>query len=158
VFFGPGLLEVKDSIVRGNSTGIAITGSAGAAQAAIDHVRLEANSAMGLLAIQGSTVTGTSCIASGNGTGYAASSGSAASVDLNIESCVASNNLDGITSQTSSTVIATFRVSNSTVTNNTLFGLVGPGGPPGFLLSRGNNTVARNGQDIIGTVGSYGAQ
>src|SRR5262249_17771860 len=40
-FNGPGVLEVKDSIMRGNSDGIFVQAISGTALAAIDQVRLE---------------------------------------------------------------------------------------------------------------------
>jgi hypothetical protein len=151
---GVGKLEVKDSIVRGNGTGISV---AGLSAVAVDHVRLEANQNSGLSAQNGPKVTVSNCVASGNVFGLFAISTGPAAVEMNIESCVVSNNTtDGIIARSDSTGIATVRVSASMVTHNG-FGLTNFGSPA-LLLSRGNNTVEGNTTNTSGTIGSYTAK
>jgi hypothetical protein len=66
---------------------------------------------------------------------------------------VANNGLDGIASTSNANGVTTVRVSNSTVTGNSI-GLHNTGSPAA-LLSRGNNTVEGNGMDTSGTIASY---
>jgi hypothetical protein len=153
-FNGPGKLEVKDSILRGNGAAILV---AGASVVAIDDVRLEANTQGGLVVLPEARVTVRNSVASGNGAGFLALSDTAAAAELNIENCVASNNDDGIVAQSTSTGIATVRVANSTVTDNGVVGLHNFGSPA-VLLSRGNNTVEGNTTNTSGTIGTYTAK
>jgi hypothetical protein len=179
-FLGSGSLEVKDSIMRLNNTGIFVAPSSGTVQATIDHVRLEGGG-FGLVAMEGSVVAVRNSVASANGAhGFLALSNTAASVRLNLEGCIASNNVQfgifskststgsvdvdvegcvasgdqlGIGSESSSTGVATVRLSNSTVTGN------GTGiqnfASPALFQSRGNNTVEGNTTNTLGTIGSY---
>ena len=144
VFIGAGTLEVKDSIMTGNSTGIVIDPSSGTAVATIDHVRLEGSTHDGLDVESGSKVTIRNSMAFGNGTGFLVLTGSAVASELNVENCVASNNNVGIEAAEVFGAV-TVRVSNSTVTGN-LTGLSALGTMPS-LLSRGNNTVEGNGNE-----------
>jgi hypothetical protein len=158
-FKGPGNLEVKDSIFRGNANGVIVQPTSGTALAAIEQVRFETHSLTGLTAADRSKVTVRNSTASGNGgSGFLAVSVSSAAAELNVESCIASNNAsNGIIAQSQSTGAATVRVSNSTVTDNAVGGLANSGSPA-VLLSRGNNTVEGNGMDTVGTIGSYTAK
>jgi hypothetical protein len=184
IILGPGNLEVKDSIIRGNRDGIIIQPTSGTVQATIDQVRVEASLADGLSAFGGSKVTVRRSVASANGnTGFVAStntsgaaqmtledcvasnnaggvsvlSGSTAAVDVNVESCEITNNgVIGINVISTSTGVATARVSNSTVTGNG-FGLLNQGAPA-LLLSRTNNTIEGNTTNTSGTIGSYTAK
>jgi hypothetical protein len=124
---------------------------------AVDHVLLEGNSSIGLIAQDEAKVTVRNSIASDNAAGFDANSTGAAVVELNIESCVASNNgSTGVQVQSLSTGVAIARVSNSTVTDN------GIGrrtfGAPALLLSRGNNTVEGNPNGDAPGAGSYTAR
>src|SRR5215467_12554850 len=65
---GSGILEVKDSIIRGNYNGINLTPVVGTHLAMIDQVRLELNF-RGLLVQHGSKVSVRNSVASGNATG-----------------------------------------------------------------------------------------
>jgi len=153
---GPGNLEIKDSIMRGDANGIFVQPLSGTATASIEKVRLESCST-GLGAGSGSTVTVRGSIASGNETGFSAASVDSRPAELNLEKCVASNNsMDGISALSGSTGVATVRLSNSTVTNNSR-GLSN-GGSPAVLLSRGNNTVEGNVTNTNGTIGSYSSK
>jgi len=156
-FSNPGTLEVKDSILRGNSTGIFVGPPSGTAQAEIDHVSMNDNTGDGLDVLGGSKVTIRDSVASGNGNnGFSVICSGATSAELNVEGCVVSSNTLGIVSTSSSTGVATVRVSNSTITNNSE-GLHNSGSPAVFL-SRGNNTVEGNTTNTDGTIGSYGAK
>ena len=132
-------LFVKDTICRGNHTGIRCQ----AGRASVDHVRLEQNVSVGLQASgSGTQVSIANSVASGNINGFTGGTGA----ELNIEACLmANNNGSGIWSHTGATV----RVSNSTVTNN------GTGlrvNPDSTLKSRGNNTVDGNTPNVNGTI------
>jgi hypothetical protein len=157
VFFrAPGNLEVKDSIIRGNDIGVEVgvltATHTGTAVATIDHVRLEGNRDVGLIAVEGSKVTVRDTVASNNFVGFQAESTFVA-VQLYIENCVASNNTVGVASlAASSDAVATVTVSNSTVTNNSV-GLQAD--PLAHLFTRGNNTVQGNTTAIIGTISSF---
>jgi hypothetical protein len=154
---GSARLEVKDSIMRGNSNGIAIQPGLVQAFAAIDRTLFERNF-IGLLAQGNSLVTVRNSVASANhAQGFLAISTSPPpSPELNIESCVASNNEGaGIEALAVGPGTATVRVSNSTVTGNSV-GLQASGGT---LLSRGNNTVEGNlTGNVSGTIASYTAK
>jgi hypothetical protein len=144
-------LDVKDSTFTGNFNGIQVL----AANAAIEHVRLEGNN-IGLLAAASSIVAIRNSLAANNFEGLKATAASSANAELDIESCIASNNINGVAALSPSTGVATVRVSNSTVTAN-VAGLVN-NGSPAVLLSRTNNTVEGNNQDFSGTIGSYTAK
>jgi hypothetical protein len=131
-----GQLFVKDTISRGNDEGIEVNQG----QASLDQVRMEGN-LDGLFAAGGKTSVRNS-VASGNTFDGFVSAG--ASTELNIENCMAANNSSGI-----SEALATVRISNCTVTDNTNFGVAANGG---FIESRGNNTVRGNGTDVSATI------
>jgi hypothetical protein len=154
-FLSSGALEVKDSILRGNSSGIVVNGRG---DAVVEHCRLE-GSVVGLEVVGGSRVTVRNSLASGNTDGLDADSpGGGAAAEVNIENCVFSNNFSGIRASRGQTGGAvTVRVSNSTVTDNK-FGLSTSGSGPVTILSRGNNTVEGNVTDTQGTIGSYTAK
>ncbi|HWX42136.1 MAG TPA: right-handed parallel beta-helix repeat-containing protein [Blastocatellia bacterium] len=153
-FLSSGSLEVKDSILRGNNV-IVVNGKG---TGVVEHCRLETNGE-GLDVIGGSRATVRNSLASGNNTGFDATSpNGAGAAELNIENCVVSNSFFGITaSRTPTGGAATVRVSNSTVTDNN-FGLATSGSGPVTILSRGNNTVEGNVTDKQGMVGSYTAK
>jgi hypothetical protein len=183
-FFGPGKLEVKDSVVRNNGDGISVRPGSGTATATIDQVRLAENS-NGVVAREGSTVTVKNTTASG-GSGYgffafstvstapvqmsleqcfasnnsqggiAATSLSTGSTEVNVENCVTSGNGTGVAVASLSTGIASVRVSNSAVVDNNI-GLSN-NGSPAVILSRGNNTIEGNTTNTSGTIGSYAAK
>jgi hypothetical protein len=175
-FSGPAILEVKDSLFRGNGTGIFIPPpSSQLTLVTIDHVRLERNR-VGLEADENSRVSVSDSIASGNVDGFSAVDGAI----MNLVKCVASNNSQngivgesvsipclvtvegcmvcgngtGINANQQSTGVATARVSNSTVTGN-VSGILNQNG---VVLSRLNNTVEGNGVDVTGAISSYTAK
>jgi hypothetical protein len=152
VLFQPGgssNLEVKDSIISGNGSGIFVIGSA---QALIDQARLEDDN-VGLFVREGAMVTVCNSVVSANGDGVAVASNTTGPAEMNIESCVVSNNRSGIVAGSVSTGVATARVSGSTVTDNE-FGLQNLGSVS-VILSRGNNTLEGNAANTSGTIGSY---
>ena len=136
---------IKDSISRNNLFGLAVfNNGATSLIGTIEGTRTENNGGAGVItAGTGVTVTARKCLSSGNaGEGFI----SAASAVLNIENSVAANNNIGISTD------STVRVSNSVVTNNTVFGFSNNGGT---FESRGNNTVAGNnggGAQTSGTI------
>jgi hypothetical protein len=154
LFFNAGAyLEVKDSIFRGNSLGIEIAAPYPAtALAMIDQVRIERGGA-GLDVTAGGNVTVRNSVVSGNHDQAFGARGGTLSATLNIENCVASH--DGI-GASAINALATVRLSNSTLTNNSGWGLVSING--GVILSRGNNTVEGNGADTSGPIGSYNSK
>lgn len=158
-FLNPGALEVKDSTIRGNDVGIFTGGFPGGVSfIAIDQVRLEGNHD-GLNVEQPSKATIRNSLASGNVNGIVGQSQATdAAVEVTVENCLVFNNGSGITALSTLPGLATVRVSNSTVTNNSI-GLnnctaIGPG----LLLLRGNNTVEGNTANTCGTIGSYSAK
>ena len=183
-FLGSGNLDVKDSIARGNYDGILVQPSSGTAFATVDHVRLESNTNAGLQARDGSQVAVSNSLAANNGdSGFRALSNNSGSVQMTVQSSVSSNSGAGIIaiaalgtvqvdvdscllsgskrSQNSGGIVlvggaATARVSNSTVTGNSV-GLLNIG-PDSFFFSRGNNTVEGNGSDTLGRIGFYSAK
>jgi hypothetical protein len=153
-----GRLEVKDSIMRGNGLGIALSPGLGTVIAAIENVRLEGNH-VGLKVSDTAKVVVRNSLAAGGSFGFEASSGNGGVVDLNIENCVASNNSTfGIVAfgDVINMGPVTVRLSNSTVTNNGV-GL-SVSGPVASFLTRGNNTVEGNTTNTSGTIGSYTAK
>ena len=136
-----GNLFVKDTVIRNCGTfGVQLYGSS-AAHASLSHVWLE-NDLTGLLVNYGVTSISNSVISGNTNDGI----GAGASAEVNVESCqIANNGRNGI-----GIVSGTIRVSNSTVTDNTKYGLYQNGGT---LYSRQNNTVAGNvGGDTSGTI------
>jgi hypothetical protein len=155
-FGNNGILEVKDSIFRGNVTGIHVEGTA---LTVIDRVRVEGNNGDGIDAFDGAKVTVRNSLIAGNGgTGtFAFSTGlGLGPAELNVERCVISNNAAGVVSESDSTFIASIRISNSTVTDNTV-GLRN-NGAPAALLSRSSNTVEGNGTNMSGAITLFSAK
>jgi len=148
-----GFLEVKDSTFRGNDIGINVDGPA---VAVIDRVRVEGNNTDGISVLIGAQVTVRNSVFSANGIAMLALASSFGSAELNIERCVVSNNAIGVRSTSDFNFVSTVRISNSTVTDNSI-GLQNIGALAVFL-SRLNNTVRGNGSDTSGTIGSYTAK
>jgi hypothetical protein len=142
-------VNVSDTVVRNNAAeGLLLTNNAavGVIRAAVERSRFENNGMPGqtggVWAVQGVQATISNSVATGNFRGYQAGGLlSGPGVEMNIESCVSAGNVVGIFTSTNTGVV-TARVSNTTVTNNTLFGLEAQGGSS--LLSRSNNTVEGN--------------
>jgi hypothetical protein len=154
-FLSEGSLQVTDSIITFSGSGIFVTSPGpGAAFVSISRVRLESN-AHGLLAEDGAKVTARDCVSSTNNFGFQGLSNGSASLDLNIENCLVSNNFAaGIASVQKGTPQLTIRVSNSTVTGNT----IGFDNISGTFQSRGDNTVDGNITDVAGAIVPYFAR
>lgn len=134
-----GRLFVTNTTVRNNgSTGIAVQPSSGstAIQAFLRYLRLEGNGNAGLGASNGSRVTISHSIASGNTNYGLYANSSSGTAELNAENCVVVGNGQGVFADTGSTI----RISNLHVTNNP----TGLGGP-GTFATYGNNRIAGNG-------------
>jgi hypothetical protein len=154
--FATGQLEVKDSILRNNLNGILIQpAQPGQMQGTIDNVRLEMNGGVGLKVRDGAFITIRNSVASNNSNDAGLSVDvSTASAELNVENCGVSYNSTGIFARTSmQNVVARIRVSNSIVTDN-VTGL-NIYASPALIQTRGNNTIEGNGNDMVGTIGSY---
>ena len=135
----PGKLFVKDTIVRGNYSGI----TAQAGTTSLDHVRIEKNSVYGLFVNASSAiVTIGNSVASENGSGMWVANG-----QLNVESCQIAHNAAGIASINSSALV---RVSNSTVTNNSGSGVFINAGST--METRRNNTIRGNNPNVNGAL------
>ena len=150
---------IKDTITRNNSTGIFISTSTGTVRASIDNCRSERNFGAGFFAYNNSLVTINRSVASGNSGAYgfyAISNVSGLIAELSCEECVSSNNQLGFEVSAVSGGVATIRVSHSTATNNTSIGFQQLG--TGVFESLGNNLVAGNGTDILGTITVIPAQ
>ncbi len=147
---GPGLLFVKDTVIRGNSVaGLDIAVAAGTAAASIDRTRFESNG-VGVAAGNSGKASIRSSVASGNASGLTAN-GTSAEVDM--DKCLVANNATvGIASGPTG---GSVRVTRSVVTNNGV-GLQQSGS--GTLLSRTDNTVEGNTTNTSGTIGTYTAK
>jgi hypothetical protein len=145
-FNAAGEVYVSDSLFRNNNnTGIHIEAPTGMAKGTIDRVHLNANGNIsgigsdgGLTAGANSRVTVNSTVASTNFRGFQVIG---ANAQLDLERSAALNGVVGLfTSDGDATTI--MRVSNSTIVNNTLFGIEAQGSTQ--ILSRVNNTVVGN--------------
>jgi hypothetical protein len=122
----------------GSAIEVAPSGGSSFAYAALDDVRLEGNY-RGVRATDGSKVTVTRSVSSGNvANGFVIQAASRA-VSLTLDSSVSTVN--GGTGVYSGGALATARVTNSTITDNTVQGLQSVGGA---IVSFGNNRVAGN--------------
>jgi hypothetical protein len=137
-----GDLYVTDTTVRNSvSAGLRVAPTT-AARATVDRSRFEGTSnGCGVDALAGAVVSVRASVASGNASGFCASS---ATAQLNILASAASHNAaDGVVSAG-----GTVRVSRSAIFGNgTGMNVAG-----GILESLGNNLVAGNGSDTSGTI------
>jgi hypothetical protein len=147
-------LYVADTIVRNNSgSGLYLISNSGIANVSIVRTLLE-NNFNGVVAVTNARASVKDTIASGNANAGFLAQSSSTLVELNLEGCVASGNGYGIEA-VSATGTATVRVSNCSVTGNTVYGV--SAGTNGAMLSRGNNTVEGNGSNGTFT-GFYAAK
>ena len=152
-FAAPGKLNVTDTTVRDNGTYGMYLNASGLIQASFDRTRFLGNN-YGLWVASGAKASMRGSVVSGNSIGIYTSSNDSSNPELTIEQTVVTNNSSwGIAS--TGGVLATTRVSNSTVTNNGT-GLFQSGS--GVLLSRVNNTVEGNSSDTSGSIGSFTAK
>jgi len=155
-------LYVTESTFTNNGAGIfaGINLPAGSptAFATIDHVSFNRNGA-GLIVSDLSKVTLRDSVIS-NRSSLAillgSSSATGLAVELNIENCQLTSSFIGVSAAVVNGDTGIVRISNSTVTDNSVVGLVQ--GQNVTLLSRGNNTIQGNGMDVSGTLGSYTAK
>lgn len=152
---GDGQLFLKDTSIRNNgASAVLISGYSFAVKAVIEHCRLE-NNFVGL-EVGGAQVTARdSVIAATKSRGiYAAGTNQA--VEVHVENCLVENGQTGVESAGGSRGgLAVVRLSNSTITNHS----VGVNATNGAVLSRVNNTIEGNGQNIAGgQFGTYAAK
>ena len=147
-------LYVADTVVRNNGDrAIYFASNAGIANVSIVRTRLE-NNFEGISASDNARASVTDTIASGNASYAFIASSSSAPVELNLEGCVASGNGTGIAASSISST-ATVRVSNCSVTGNN-FGVFEFSN--GSILSRLNNTLEGNTNANGTFSGSYAAK
>jgi hypothetical protein len=155
---GAGVLQLKDTIVRSvTGAAVQIAPASGAADAVLDHCRLE-GSGTGLLVSDRGRATIRNSVVSGNTDGVRAQAGAGAAAEVTVERCTVANNaVNGIVSAgVAAGGLATARVSESVVTSNGI-GLSQTTSNSGAsaLLSRADNTVEGNGTDTSGTIGAF---
>ncbi len=145
---------VKDTISRGNFSGLNAAVLSGYASVSAERCRFEQNQDYGIAIVVQAKASVRNSVMSGNGnSGILASTGTATGMpEINVESCLVANNNVGILSNGGSGGHGTIRVSDTTVTDN-VTGLAVNGG--GVILSRGNNSVGGNGTDTFGVIGSF---
>lgn len=153
-FGSAGQLFVKDTTAADNGgAGFLVAPSAGTAAASIDRCRVERNGGPaqtgGITAGSGVNITIRDSVAAANFRGFQAGTGSGQTVQMNVERCVSTGNVVGVFAANGAATVA--RVSDTTITNNTLFGMEAQGS--GAIVSRVNNTVEGNagGQIFSGT-------
>ena len=145
-----GKLNVSDTTVRDSGTYGIYLNASGAIQASFERTRLLGNN-YGMWVGSGAKATIRGGLVAGNSIGLYTSSNDGSNPELTIDASVVTNNSSQGISSTGA-VLATTRVSNSTVTNNGT-GLFQSGS--GVLVSRTNNTVEGNAPDTSGTIGSF---
>lgn len=117
---GSGNLFVRDSTVSGSAShGIIFLPDSNSATATVEHCRLTGNGGIGLIVVRGLATVHDSVFAE-NDVGVGVSNGLSGPAELNIDSCVSANNGYGILVTNPE---ATLRLSNTTVTDNTNFGI-----------------------------------
>ena len=142
---------VKDTIMRNNgNSGIYIKTFVGIVRASIDNCRSERNGNEGFFAANNSRVTINRSVASGNNSGFVASSDTSGEIaELSCQECVSSYNAYGFVANTSGGA-ATIRVSHSMATNNATNGFAQLS--TGVFRSLGNNLVDGNATETSGTI------
>lgn len=140
----PAVIHISDTVVRdSNVAGIAITGNGAThpVKAVIERARMENNANSGLVVSNNAEALVRDSVASGNFNGFQAASAAGTHSEIVIVDCVATANhfgiLVGIGAGTNSV-----DVSGTTIifNNNGIKMLDG-----GVILSRGDNTLRRNG-------------
>jgi hypothetical protein len=153
-FTASGKLNVSDTTVRDNATyGIYLNAPGGAISASFERTRFLGNN-YGMWVGSGAKATIKGGVVAGNSIGIYTASNDGTNPETTIEGSAVSNNTSwGVASV--GAVLATTRVSNTTVTNNGT-GLYQSGS--GALVSRTNNTVEGNSSDTAGTIGTFVAK
>jgi hypothetical protein len=134
-----GKLFVSDTIVRNcGASGVVIFPSSGSTQisATLDHVRLLGNGGSGLVADNGSRVSISNSIVTGNLNGVVAEA-SAGTSELNVHNCIINHNTTGVLSGSGTVVV---RMSDNSVQNNA----TGVNVLSGTVITYGTNRINGN--------------
>jgi len=144
-------ISLTSSVIRNNNdTGAYFTTSSGKVKVEIDGCHFDENrgssssSGYGVFITDNAKVTVRDSVASGNSVDGFTSYGNGSS--LNLDHCDASNNSNGVDASSEGSVT----ISNSTVTQNSQYGLLQIG--TGVIQSLGNNVVRHNGTNSYGTI------
>jgi hypothetical protein len=157
---GPGLLNVKNTDVKGCAFGIEISNGAGAVRASIDHCHLDGNGEgffADTVSPGSSTTTVTNSTANNNSdAGWLCGVANTGIDFLNLESCSGSENFSIGLATLSGNASSAARYSNCVFSNNGSFGVSNIGS--GVLQTRSNNTLTGNGTaPTNGTVTTFPA-
>jgi hypothetical protein len=149
----PGNIVVKDTIARGNLSGLRVQpSSSGTALVAMDGLHLDCNT-IGFTAVVDQAGEGVSAAIrnssiSGNSSGMGVQSRqSGATAFLDIESCMVTNNEIGLVADVNFGGSAALSISNCTISHNSFSSFFVNGGADAAIFSRGNNTILGNGDD-----------
>lgn len=144
-------ISLTSSVIRNNDdTGASFSTSSGKVKVAIDNCHFDENrgssssSGYGVFAADNAKVSVRDSVASGNGLDGFVSYNTGSS--LNLDHCEASNNLNGVDASSGGSIT----ISNSTVTQNSQYGLLQIG--TGIIQSLGNNVVRHNGTNSYRTI------
>jgi hypothetical protein len=148
-----GRLYVTDSVVRNcGSSGIVVLPASGSTliSATLDNVRLLGNVSSGLVADNGSRVSISNSVITGNANGVVAEA-SAGTAELNVHNCLINHNTTGVLSGPGSVVI---RLSDNSVQNNA----TGVNVTSGTVVTYGTNRINGNTTaDVTGALSPAGA-
>jgi hypothetical protein len=155
---GTQIVTVVNTVVRDYVTGAGLNiafAAGGATQLTVSHCRFEGGT-VGLFSQSGTIGEIDDSIFSGNSSaGIVVDSAGPSNVTIN--RCAIFKNATGILLGNSGAPNATVRVSECSITSNTSGGI--NNSSTATILSRGNNTIeSNNGNDLLGTVGSYSAK
>lgn len=137
---GNSQLFVRGTMSRGNSRGILVRSTAGAARASIESTSVDGNDSTGIRVQDNADVTLRNVVASGNGQAGLSVGPSAGTANVAIEGSTLANNGTGILSGGGGGT-AVVRVATTTITGNAIGLDIDPGGS---ILSFGNNRIADN--------------
>lgn len=163
IFQGTGHLYVSDTIIRGCYKGIFITPpNAAAAFATVERVQIRESGSMALAVASRGKAVVRDTVASGGNYGFVASALLGSQTDpgeLSLERVVATDLVRGVQAGGfGSSVGNVIRLSNSSVTNNSVYGVINSAGGTGnTIYTRQNNTVHGNATNVSGTLTALGA-
>jgi hypothetical protein len=147
-----GRLFVTDTTVRNcGASGIVVLPASGSTliAAALDNVRILGNGSSGLVADNGSRVSISNSLISGNVNGLVAEA-TAGTAELNVHNCIVNHNTTGVLSGPGAVVI---RLNDSSVQNNG----TGVNVSSGTVVTYGNNRINGNPvSDVTGLLSSAG--
>lgn len=152
-------ISIKDTIIRNNSgNGAIFFTTTGTVKVSIDSSHFDNTgtgasselSGNGVWVADRAKVTIRDTVATGNQSAGFIANGSEAS--LNLDHCESANNASGVRASDfgGSNSGGTATVSNSIITQNSLYGFLVTGA--GIIQSLGNNTVRRNATNVFGTL------